>query len=281
MDIIRQANAEQIALWNGSAGRGWVEAQSALDRLFEPFRDLLVAAATERRAQRVLDVGCGTGGTSLAVARQLGPSGIVVGVDISEPMIALARQRAELESAPPRFICADAQTHAFEPASFDLIVSRFGVMFFDDAVRAFANLRNAAAPDAELHVIAWRGPAENPFMTAAERAAAPFFLDLPARRDDEPGQFAFADRGRVYSILERSGWAGIHIEPLDVACSLPEAELNTYISRLGPLGRALQQVHERARSQIIGAVRAAFDPYVHGPEVHFTAACWTIGARRG
>jgi hypothetical protein len=118
-------------------------------------------------------------------------------------------------------------------------------------------------------------------MTAAERAAAPFVPDMPARRDDEPGQFAFADRSRVYSILERSGWTGIHLEPLDVACSLPEAELNAYISRLGPLGRVLQQIDERKRAKIVEAVRAAFGPYVHGAEVRFTAACWMIGARRG
>ncbi len=212
----------------------------------------------------MLDIGCGTGSTTLAVARQLGPKGTAVGVDISEPMIALAKQRAEREGAPPRFICADAQTHAFDDESFDMIVSRFGVMFFDDPVRAFANLRRAAAPNADLHVIAWRSPAENPFMTTAERAAAPFLPQLPARKADEPGQFAFADRSRVHSILEKSGWAEIDIQPLDVACTLPERELEAYITRLGPLGRVLPQLDEKTRTRVIDTVRAAFDPYVHG-----------------
>ena len=279
MDTTHRTNEEQIALWNDTAGRAWVELQETLDRVLEPFENLLVEAVATRKAQRVLDIGCGTGSTTLAIGRQLGPKGTAVGVDISGPMIALANQRAERESAPPRFLCADAQTHAFEPASFDMIVSRFGVMFFDDSVRAFANLRRAAAPKASLQVIAWRSPAENPFMTAAERAAAPFFPQMPARRPDEPGQFAFADRSRVYSILEKSGWSEIDIRPLDVACTLPEHELDAYISRLGPLGRVLQQADERTRSRIIEAVRAAFDPYVHGAEVLFTAACWMIGAR--
>jgi len=279
MSTAQQANAQQIAHWNGCAGRGWVEAQASLDRLFEPFEDLLVEAVAERKAQRVLDVGCGTGSTTLAVARLLGANGRAVGLDISEPMIALAKQRAELESAPPRFICADAQTHAFEPASFDMIVSRFGVMFFDDPVRAFANLRRAAEPNAALKSIAWRSPADNSFMMAAERAAAPLFPEMPARRPDEPGQFAFADRDRVYAILDKSGWADIEIQPLDVACTLPEAELKDYIARLGPLARVLQQVDEQMRSRIVEAVRAAFDPYVHGTEVRFTAACWMVGAR--
>jgi len=280
MDTNQQANAQQIALWNGSAGRGWVEAQESLDRLFEPFEDLLVQAVAERKAQRVLDIGCGTGSTTLAVAEQLANTkGSAVGLDISEPMIALAKRRAELTSAPPHFICADAQTHAFEPASFDMIVSRFGVMFFDDSVRAFANLRRAAAPGAALHTIVWRSAADNSFMTAAERAAAPFLPEIPKRQPDEPGQFAFADRDRVYSILEKAGWSEIDIRPLDVACTLPEHELNDYIARLGPLGRVLPQLDEQKRARIIEAVRTAFEPFVHGAEVRFTAACWTVGAR--
>lgn len=280
MDTNQKANAEQIALWNGSAGRGWVEAQESLDRLFEPFQDLLVEAVAERKAQHVLDIGCGTGSTTLAIARLLAKSnGSAVGLDISEPMIALAKRRAELTSGPPRFICADAQTHAFEPASFDLIVSRFGVMFFDDPVGAFKNLRQAAKPNAALHTIVWRGAADNPFMTAAERAAAPFVPEIPKRRPYEPGQFAFADRDRVYSILEKAGWNEIDIKPLEVACTLPEHELDAYIARLGPLGRVLQQLDEQNRARIVEAVRAAFDPFVHGAEVRFTAACWTVAAR--
>ena len=279
METSQQPNAEQIALWNDTAGRAWVETQETLDAVLAPFEDLLVDAVSARKAQRVLDVGCGTGSVALAVARLLGPNGAAVGVDISEPMIALARKRAERETPPPRFICADAQTHPFEPASFDMIISRFGVMFFDDPVRAFANLRRAAAPNAALHTIVWRSPADNAFMTAAERAAAPFLPEIPKRRSDEPGQFAFADRDRVYSILEKSGWSQIDIRPLDVVCTLPERELKPYISRLGPLARVLPQIDEAKRAPIIDAVRAAFDPFVHGAEVRFTAGCWTVGAR--
>jgi ubiquinone/menaquinone biosynthesis C-methylase UbiE len=273
-----QPNAEQMAMWNGSAARGWIEAQESLDRLYAPFEQLLVQAVAARGARRVLDVGCGTGSTTLAIARLVGPAGAAVGLDLSEPMLAFAKQRAELEAVPPRFICADAQTYAFEPASFDMIVSRFGVMFFDDAVRAFANLRRAAAPQAALHTIVWRSPADNRFMTAAERAAAPFVPQLPARQPDEPGQFAFADRNRVRSILEHGGWAEIDIQPLDVECTLPQHELDDYIARLGPLGRVLQQQDAQTRARIIDSVRAAFDPYVRGAEVRFTAACHTVRA---
>ncbi len=279
MDVTQPADHEQRKLWNGVAGSAWVEMQESLDQILKPFEHLLLEAASLGRAVRVLDVGCGTGGTTVAAARQLGANGSCVGIDISEPMLAAARARAERESTPASFICANAQVHEFEPATFDRIISRFGIMFFDDPVRAFANLRRAAAEKGELRFVAWRSAAENPFMTTAERAAAPLLPNLPARQPDAPGQFAFGDRSRVATILKESGWAEIDIRPIDVDCCLPEKDLVRYLTRLGPLGLVLQEQDERTRAQVIRTVRAAFDPYVHGAEVHFTAACWMVAAR--
>ncbi len=198
----------------------------------------------------MLDVGCGTGSTTLAVARLLGANGRCIGIDISDPMIAVARARAERESAPASFIRANAQ-----------------------------NLRRAAKDGAELTFVAWRSPAENPFMTTAERAAAPHLPNIPARRPNAPGQFAFADQRRVYRILEESGWAEIDIRPIDVACTLPEKQLVPYLTRLGPLGLILHEADDRTRTQVTETVRAGFDPFVHGAIVRFTAACWMVGAR--
>ena len=279
MNTTHNTDNEQAALWNGSAGRAWVDEQEVLDAVLAPFEALLVEAVGAAPARRVLDVGCGTGSTPLAVARHLGAGARCTGVDVSEPMIALARTRAEREGAPVRFVCADAQRHAFEPASFDTIVSRFGVMFFDDPVQAFANLRRAASDDARLRVIAWRSAAENPFMTTAERAAAPLLAKLPPRRPDAPGQFSFADRDRVASILEQSSWADVDIRPVDVACTLPEKDLVGYFTRLGPVGLVLKDADAPTRARVIETVRAAFDPFVHGSEVRFAAACWMVGAR--
>jgi SAM-dependent methyltransferase len=279
MEVARQTDSEQMKLWNGLAGRAWVEAQEVLDQMFKPLEDLLVEAVFAGSGRRVLDVGCGTGSTTLAVARLLGAKGCCIGVDISDPMIAAARARAEREGTPASFIRADAQVHAYEPASFDMIISRLGVMFFDDSVRAFANLRRAARDNAEFRFVAWRSAAENPFMTTAERAAAPLLPNLPARRPNAPGQFAFADRRRVHRILEQSGWVEIDIRPIDVACALPEKELVRYLTRLGPVGLILQEADAQTRTRVIETVRAAFDPYVHGAEVRFTAACWMVGAR--
>ncbi|AIO65159.1 class I SAM-dependent methyltransferase [Burkholderia oklahomensis] len=279
MNVTHRTDNGQAAHWNGRAGAAWVDAQQVLDRMFEPFAELLVEAVRAGDGRHVLDVGCGAGATTLAVARLLGERGRCVGVDVSEPLIAAARGRAEREGAPAHFVRADAQTHAFAPASFDTIISRFGVMFFENAVDAFANLLHAATPGAALAIVAWRSAAENPFMTTAERAAAPLLPNLPARQPDAPGQFFFGDGRRVQSILAESGWCGIDVRPIDVECTLPARELAGHFSRLGPVGQILPELDEPARARVVDAVRAAFDPYVRGADVRFTAACWLVGAR--
>jgi ubiquinone/menaquinone biosynthesis C-methylase UbiE len=250
-----------------------------LDRTLQPFEDLLVEVVAASGAHRVLDVGCGTGSTTRAAARVVGEKGRSVGIDISEQMIEAARRLAGQERTPAEFICADAQTHPFEPASFDLIMSRFGTMFFNDPVAAFANLRRAGAQGATLRSIVWRSPEENPFMTTAERAAAPLLPNLQARSADAPGQFGLADTRRMRAILEESGWTDIDIQPIDAVCTLPENELIRYGTRFGPVGVALRDADPPTRAQVAAAVRAAFDPYVHGAEVRFTACCWMVGAR--
>jgi SAM-dependent methyltransferase len=281
VDAITPTVGQQHALWNGPAGQAWVEEQAMLDGLFSPLERLLVEHVARTSPAAVLDVGCGTGATTLAIASRLGPASRCVGIDLSEPMLTAARMRAERAGVTAEFIRADAQDHAFEPATFEAIVSRFGVMFFADPVRAFANLRRAATDGARLQCIAWRGAAENPFMTAAERVAAPLLPDLPPRRGDGPGQFAFADRDHVEGILAASGWTAIDIQPIDVACAMPEAALVPYATRLGPVGLVLQGADQPTRTRVVEAMRAAFEPYVSGDQVRFTAACWSVGARAG
>ena len=272
---------DQTALWNGPAGRAWVEVQAILDRMFASFEPMLVEACLAAGGGRVLDVGCGTGAVTLAAARALGAAGArCTGVDVSAPMIALARQRAAAESAPVVFVQADAARHPFAPGTFDAIVSRFGVMFFDDPPAAFAHLRAAARPGATLRCMAWREAADNPFMTAAERAAAPLLPGPALRRPDGPGQFAFADPARVRAVLAAGGWQDIAIVPVDVACTFAAADLPVYLARMGPLARRLETLADDAlRAQVEAVVEAAFAPFVQGDVVRFDAACWRIDAR--
>lgn len=266
----------QAALWNSDAGHAWVENLALLDTMFAPFETLL--ADSVQAGEHVLDVGCGTGATTLAIARRAGPHGHCTGVDISAPMIATARIRAAQAGLPASFLCADAQHAAFDDGAFDTIVSRFGVMFFADPVAAFANLRAATHRAGRLHLYAWRGADDNPFMTAAERAAAPM-VALPPRLPGQPGQFAFADADRVQTILLAAGWSEVAIDAVDIRCAFPLAGLDGYIARMGPLGRVLPTLDELRRRDVLACVRRAFDPFVHGETVQYDAACWRIAAQ--
>ena len=266
---------EQSRLWNGAAGQAWVDSQALLDALFAPLESILLDGLQAH--ERVLDIGCGTGATTLAAARRQDAG--CLGVDVSAPMTALAQSRGEREGSRARFVCADAQSYPFEPASFDRLISRFGVMFFVDPQAAFANLRRAASDEAKLRLIVWRSAAENPFITTAERTAAPWLPQLPVRRPGAPGQFAFAEAQRVRELLVASGWQGVEIRPLDVPLSMPEAALVPYLSRLGPVGIALQELEEGARAVLVERLREAFAPFVRGERVAFVAACWLIEAQ--
>ena len=280
MPETQRANREQAALWNEGAGKAWVEMQGILDSMLAPFTSVLIEHAVDDATRRVLDVGCGAGSTTLSVARRLGAGGSCLGLDISATLIAAAKAHATRQGLDnATFVQADAQTHAFEPGGFDAVISRFGVMFFDDPETAFTNLRRAARSDATLAFVAWRGPAENPFMTTAARAAAPFLPSLPAPNPNGPGQFGFADPDRVRAILQASGWKSIDIGPVDVPAQLAQQDLLAYVTRLGPVGLALKEVDEQTRVQVTAAVRSAFDPFVQDGAARFNTACWLVQAR--
>lgn len=269
---------DQAQLWNGPSGRAWVEAQELLDDLLRPFEPILEAAvASAPSGVAVLDVGCGTGATTLALARRIGGEGRAVGVDVSAPMLEVARTRALGEGSPAQFVLADAETFAFQPATFDVLVSRFGVMFFPDPKAAFANLRRAAKPGGLLHAVVWRSAADNAFMTTAERAAAPL-LALPPRNADGPGQFAFGDPDRVRAILAASGWRSADLRPLDVPLTISREGLRRYVSLLGPVGHAVRELDEGARARVLDTVFAAFEPFFDGDRARFAAACWLVSA---
>lgn len=271
---------EQAALWNGPGGQAWVDVQPMLDELFAPVAELMIETAAIAPGDHVLDVGCGTGATSLLAADAAGPTGSCLGIDISGPMVDRARQRAAAAASPARFVCADAQTHTFGPGARTRLLSRFGLMFFADPAAAFRNLHRAAAAGGTLTAIVWRSATENPFMTAAERAASAALRGLPLRRSDGPGQFAFADAGRVGRLMHEGGWTDVSLEPVDLPLQMPLTVLPVYVERLGPLGRILPSVAAEARPALLTAVQSAFTPFIRQERVCFDAACWLLRGRK-
>lgn len=280
MAVHQPRSEEQAALWNGEGGNAWVELHEVLDGMLAPLGEALLDSLTVQPDGHVLDVGCGTGATTVEIAGRLGQRGRSIGIDISATMLAAARIRAEQAGRAAHFILGDAQTFPFESAQFDAVISRLGVMFFDDPDEAFKNLHRAARPGAQLRFLAWRGASENPFMTTAERAAGPLLPQLPARDPDAPGQFAFADADKVQNILDHSGWSDSDVRPVDLACTLSEDQLMRYLAAMGPVGRILSQVDGQTRDRVLDVLRDAFDPFIHDGEVRYTAACWLVAASR-
>jgi SAM-dependent methyltransferase len=270
--------------WNKQRGNVWVDLQPTLDRLFLPFERMLVDNVTTEPAQEVLDIGCGTGAITLALADRLGPSAHCTGVDVSEAMLDHARQRALATGAHNvRFIAGDAQRHRFPPGTFDAVVSRFGIMFFDDPIAAFTNIGAAVRTAGTMTCMVWRGREENPFMTAAERAAGPLlgWKDEPEAKPKAPGQFAFADATHVSRILTAAGWSDIDITPTDLACSLTEGDLITYSRRMGRVGAILSDLDDALRKDVIAELDAAFAAFLVEGHAAFDAACWIIRAKTG
>jgi SAM-dependent methyltransferase len=270
------ANPDQSAKWNDRTGRTWAELGDLLDRLLAPLVPVVLDRIGPLEGRRILDVGCGAGALTLAAAER-GARGL--GADISAPLVEAARARAAgLGTGGAEFVRADAQSHRFEPEAFNAVVSRFGVMFFDDPVAAFRNLRSALRPGGRLACLAWRSPAENEFMTAAQRSAAAILPQMPEPVENGPGQFGFADPGRVRSILTQSGWIDVEIAPADVECRMPESDLRLYARRMGPVADLLPALEDSVRSEVERRVDEAFRPYVKNGEARFVAACWMVTA---
>lgn len=265
--------------WGASAGNAWVAIQDLTDSIFEPVERLLTEEVASGEGNRVLDVGCGTGATTVAIAHRLGPEAVVSGIDVSAPMIEASIERAASAGVEIDFTLADAETHDFGELRFDQVVSRCGVMFFSDPVAAFSNLARVGT-GGRLRAITWRSYAENPFMTVAEEAAAPLLEGFePRRSNDAPGQFGLAEEEYVNEVLGGAGWQDINLRPVDIECSFPESELVRYFSGLGPLARHLDDLpDDQIPENLVETVSEAFSPCVRERTVSFTCAFWMIEA---
>jgi SAM-dependent methyltransferase len=251
------ANDDQIRYWNERAGQDWVALQARMDANLSGISGAVLAFAAAKPGEAVLDIGCGTGATTLALADAVGPAGRVSGVDVSQPMLDLARKRTS-GRATIALTLADASAAPFRPEQ-DLLFSRFGVMFFDHPASAFANLRTALKPGGRLAFVCWRSPAENPWASVPLQAAKPFLPEQPPPDPLAPGPFAFADAGRVRAILAEAGFSAPRIEKYDgpMRMGRDPDEVAAQTLRIGPLARAAAELDAATREKIAAAVKTA------------------------
>ncbi|NOJ49454.1 class I SAM-dependent methyltransferase [Bradyrhizobium archetypum] len=275
-------NADQVAYWNGPAGQRWAERQAAQDVLLKPVADLVVDRARLTPGERVIDVGCGSGATAIAFAREVAPSGHVLGIDVSGPMLERARQAAP-KDLPIDFVLADATVYPFEPNSFDVLASRFGVMFFADPAVSFANMRKALKLSGRLAFACWREPRENPFFMAPLAAAYKHVPKLPQLGPQDPGPFAFAAEARVRRILGEAGFTGVEMEAcpllLDAAIGRGLDGAVQGAMQIGPVSRALEGQPDDARAAVAASIREALTPFAKGDAVLLPASVWIVTAR--
>ena len=272
------ANEDQIKFWNDRAGRDWTELQERMDINLSGPGAAVMALAAPKPGEHVLDVGCGTGTTTMALADAVGPSGSVTGIDISVPMLGLAETRSKGRTNI-QYRNADAAVEAFRP-EYDLLFSRFGVMFFDDPQAAFANLRSAVKPGGRLAFVCWRTPPENPWASAPIRAAKPFLPETLPPDPLAPGPFAFADAGRTQGILERAGFSAVRIEKYDGVMNMGDDmdRVAALTLRLGPLQRLVGDADAAVQARIVDAVKRALAEFQTPDGIAPPVACWLVGA---
>ncbi|MEM6293944.1 MAG: methyltransferase domain-containing protein [Myxococcota bacterium] len=273
-------NSEQSEFWNGPTAHKWVQRWQEIDAVLAPLGNALLAQAGARPGARVLDVGCGHGTTSLALAEAVGERGHVLGLDVSDVILQVARLRRPYDAAQLRFEAADAAEHPLGAASWDLVVSRFGVMFFDDPVQAFRRFRHALRPSGRLVFVCWQPLDHNPWMWTSVVAAKPYLPALSSEQapePDGPGAFSLADPARVRRILADAGFTQLRIEPLTPVLAVgptPERAAE-FIVDMGPVGAHLRDADDAAVAQV---VRSVADAYRGEDPTPRRAGAWLVSA---
>ena len=278
---IHSDNAAQAEYWSCVAGPKWTDNQEHQDQVLRPVSDRLIAAAEPKPGDCVVDVGCGCGATTIDFAAHVIPGGRLLGLDISEPMLARARERAP-RNLPIRFEHADATVYDFERRAADLIVSRFGVMFFADPTKSFANLRKSLKVGGRLAFACWREAKQNPFFILPLREAAKHAPPLPETNPEDPGPFAFANEARVRRILSDAGFAGIALTPHDLKLDIAVGRgLDTAVRAamtIGPTSRMLDGESETVLAAATADIRSALAAHARGDSVPLGAAIWIVTA---
>jgi SAM-dependent methyltransferase len=272
-------NAEQIAEWNGALGQRWAAMRQEIDRVVTPFGAAALKAAAPQPGERVIDVGCGCGETSIEIARLVGPAGSVLGIDVSQPMLAVARSHGQ--SANLSFQEADASGSPL-PAGVDLLFSRFGVMFFSEPSAAFSHLRKSLRAGGRCVFVCWRTPRDNAWaMTPLAAARQALDITPPQSDPNAPGPFAFADEERLRNILSAAGFGNIELQRFDAAIFLgptPRSAAEGAV-QLGPVARLLREVGAEHLPIVVDAIERTLAPLAApNGQVSLNGSTWIVAA---
>lgn len=272
--------------WNNAGGRMWVNYQNIIEVGMSPLGKKVMDELAMTEGERVLDIGCGCGGTTFEISQRIGKSGYVLGVDISEMIVASAKKKIDIKKQQNlTFECVDAQIHPFDEKAFDVIFSRFGVMFFDDPIAAFSNIRRSLTPDGRIAFICWQ-PVKNIEWISLALEVVKRYIELPPPQPVEPeapGGFSFGNVNRVANILRIAGFIDVNIEAfntkINIGGSLDEAQ--TFLTHIGPAGSVLDNpdIDSDTRKAFIADLRDTL--YVHQTDagVRLGAATWLVTAR--
>lgn len=274
-------NNAQEENWNGPGGQSWVTYQERIDAAAVAFSSACMERLQAKPGERIIDVGCGAGTTSMELAKQVGAQGQVLGLDFSKPLLQLAEKRAE-SIANVSFECGDAG-QARSQQDYDALFSRFGVMFFDRPALAFSNLRSTLSPEGRLAFICWQGPDKNPWIAEPMARLLPFLDEAPpAPKPNAPGAFGLADRAYARRELSKAGYQDIEIEPFTADMILGTQGVDSAVEftmQLGPGASLVEGASASTVEQIHASLAEFFEQYRNGDVVALPGAAWLITAR--
>jgi SAM-dependent methyltransferase len=279
------ANQTQHDFWNGKAGEQWASGHARFDAMLRPIGLAAIDKAAPRPGEHVLDVGCGGGETLVQLASRLSPGGRLTGIDLSAPLLELARERSAALPVRVELMQGDVQTHTFSAAQFDLLFSRFGVMFFADPVTAFRNLRQGLKADGRLAFACWRQLDDNAWIKLPREVVLRHVPPPPSPEPGAPGMLAFADADHVRAILTTAGFRDVALDPLDsriqIGGGAPLDQVVEGLAKEGPMAALIAELPRDRRAALFDDLRAALAPYAGADGVQLGAGSWIVTARAG